>query len=172
MPQNEVFYTLFSAGYAKKPLKHDFCDFEKNECVNIDIFREFVDQNGKKIDLNKLKIGDIIFSKIDISSPNNFDAGNIIVDEGVSSCFEIVNENIYPQTRSEKTQDSIKFSNKEFKADRIISANDGFYGHATFYSPLKVILNGHCSLPAASIFSVNDEDMSDYDLEFENFTIK
>ncbi|ABS52163.1 alpha-2-macroglobulin family protein [Campylobacter hominis] len=172
LPQNEVFYTLFSAGYAKKPLKHDFCDFEKNECVNIDIFREFVDQNGKKIDLNKLKIGDIIFSKIDISSPNNFDAGNIIVDEGVSSCFEIVNENIYPQTRSKKTQDSIKFSNKEFKADRIISANDGFYGHATFYSPLKVILNGHCSLPAASIFSVNDENMSDYDLEFENFTIK
>ena len=174
MPKDEkgVFYSLLSFGYEKIPLKHiDFNpdDYDKHGPRKIKIIREFVNKNGKKVDLNSLKVGDKIFSKIRVYS--NFWAQNLAIDEAVSSCFEVVNERLYPNTRTNNTQDKAKFNHKEYLFDRVLYFPNSFSREITIFTPLNVVISGECSLPAVKAEYMQDESLNDYDLEMLNFKI-
>ena len=174
MPKDEkgVFYSLLSFGYEKIPLKHiDFNpdDYDKHGPRKIKIIREFVNKNGKKVDLNSLKVGDKIFSKIRVYS--NFWAQNLAIDEAVSSCFEVVNERLYPNTRTNNTQDKAKFNHKEYLFDRVLYFPNSFSREITIFTPLNVVISGECSLPAVKAEYMQDESLNDYDLEMLKFKV-
>ena len=170
MPKDEkgVFYSVLSFGYEKVPLKHK--DFDPSEFdkpfakfnPELKIFREFTDTNGKKVDLNSLKVGDRIFSKIKVYS--NFWVRNLAIDEAISSCFETVNERLYPSTRTKFTQDKAKFNHKEYLFDRVLYFPNDFTREITIFTPLNVVISGECSLPAVKAEYMQDESLNDYDL--------
>lgn len=177
IPKDEkgVFYSVLSFGYEKMPLKHK--DFDPSEFdkpfakfnPELKIFREFTDTNGKKVDLNSLKVGDRIFSKIKVYS--NFWVRNLAIDEAVSSCFETVNERLYPSTRTKFTQDKAKFNHKEYLFDRVLYFPSDFSREITIFTPLNVVISGECSLPAVKAEYMQDESLNDYDLETLKFKV-
>ncbi|MBP5778609.1 MAG: hypothetical protein J6W17_01410, partial [Campylobacter sp.] len=95
------------------------------------------------MDLNSLKVGDRIFSKIKVYS--NFWVRNLAIDEAVSSCFETVNERLYPSTRTKFTQDKAKFNHKEYLFDRVLYFPNDFTREITIFTPLNVVISGECS---------------------------
>ena len=172
--ENGLFYSVLSFGYEKVTPKHD--DFnanairmEKNTNKKLKIFREFVDKNGKKVDLNSLKVGDKIFSKVRIFA--NFYAYNLAVDEPISSCFEIVNERLYPNERTKATNDKIRFAHKEYLHDRVLHFPETFSDEIVFFTPINVVKSGNCRLPAIKTEYMQSEKINDYDLETLEFKV-
>lgn len=165
-----VFYSLLSFGYEAKPLKHQ--NFDSSQYYTdrqIKIYREFVDNNGKKVNLNMLKIGDRFFSKIKVYS--NFWVNNLAIDEGISSCFEAVNERLYPNIRTSNTKDKVNFNHKEYLFDRVVYFPESFDGEIEIFTPFNVVMSGVCFMPAIKAEYMQDERLNDYDLEMFKFNI-
>ena len=177
IPQDDkgVFYSVLSFGYEKTALKHknyDPSEFDKPDPKSkkqIKIYREFVDNNGKKVNLNSLKVGNQIFAKTRVFA--NFWVRNLAIDEGVSSCFEVINERLYPNIRTKATIDSAKFNHKEYLDDRVFYFPSDFMREIVIFTPLSVIISGKCSLPATKAIYMQDENLNDYDLEMLNFEV-
>lgn len=177
-PKNGLFYSLLSFGYEQIPLKHtmydkkDYIDnaYNYDRLPSLKIFREFVNNTNKIVDLNSLKVGDTIYSKVNLIS--NRYLQNVLVDEAASSCFEIINERLYPQPRGEAVTNSIGFEHVDYKDERVISFLNPFDIEVTIFTPYRVVMSGKCTLPAVKAEFMQNENISDYDLEMTHFTIK
>ncbi|CZE51464.1 alpha-2-macroglobulin family protein [Campylobacter geochelonis] len=170
-----IYYSLLSFGNEKLPLKHvmpELNDRYFNSAKSINIYREFVDINGKKVNLNDLKLNQTIFSKVQIYSNQNY-MPNVLVNEQISPCFEVINERIYGAKRGKHTTDTITFENQDIKDERVVSfLNPLDKGKMQFFTPLKVVMSGTCVLPAVKVELMQDEDLWDYDLEMESFKVE
>lgn len=167
-----VYFSVISYEKSKPALSHEysFDKFKQNGEIPMDlkIYREFVDEQGKKVNLNKLSINQKIYSKITINS--NFDG--LLINEKVPSCFEIVNEKIYGNFRNNNTQNSAVIENQEindYSVTNFIEKNDQI---VTIFTPYKVVLKGKCTLPAVVGQSYLNEQINAYDLSEYEFTIK
>ncbi|PSM51382.1 alpha-2-macroglobulin domain-containing protein [Campylobacter blaseri] len=169
-----LYYSLLSFGNEKLPIKHtlpvvndDF--YKQNEQIHI--YRDFVDIDGNRLSLNELKLNQTIFSKATLLS-NRIYVPNVLVDEQISSCFEVVNERIFGIQRKKSTKDSISFEYKDIKDYKVINFLEPIKYKQVFYTPLKVIMSGKCKLPAIKVELMQNEDLWDYDLELEEFEVK
>lgn len=133
------------------------------------IYREFLDSNGNLVDLNNLKLNDLIFSKITIDSKTL--QKDLIIHEKVPSCFEIINETIVQNIRNNKFQDTLKATFDHVNDYSITRYFDDFIQKGVIYTPLKVVLKGTCKLPAVTISKTNSDELNDYDLESLNINI-
>ena len=142
----------------------------KIEPKELDIYRVFVDEKGKELDINSLKVNDVIYSKVVINSKTMVKNG--VINEIVSSCFEPINENLSNFSKSLKN--SLQVEYKSVKDDRVLS----FYTlssdekDAVLYTPYRVRLGGKCSLGAVTTENMYNERQNDYDLAVRSFTVK
>lgn len=165
IPSSLMFVSITSDAYIPLKVKH------KKESKNLNIYRTFLDKNGEEISLNSLKINDIIYSKVEISSKNRIDIG--VINEITSACFEVVNENMTNIYRPQELKNSINLEYQTIKDDRVIS----FFSinaaeSKTMFTPYRVVLSGKCNLPAISVENMYNETQNDYDLSQKTFTIK
>lgn len=176
--KDNIYYSLYGYAYTKLDKKHqkvskkELKDYEKqakkdNGFSTLGIYREFVNQKGNKIDLNSLKVGDVVYSK---NSIYTFGIDSVLIDEGVSSCFEIINERLEPM---DSFNDASSPSQKEYLNERVLSAFDTSYTNTlNFYTKFRVIMSGKCKLPAVKVINSKYEVQNDYDLSQEEFDIK
>ncbi|MCR4941497.1 MAG: alpha-2-macroglobulin [Campylobacter sp.] len=136
---------------------------------DLDIYRSFVDQNGNPISLNSLKIGDVIYSKIELNSINTIQNG--VLYEIFSPCLEPINEELEQFKRSQNTKNNLNVEHQNIKDDRILSffrlADTG-----VLFSPYRVVLGGKCTLGVAKAENMYNEHQNDYDLEQNFFNVK
>ena len=168
VPENGAAVSLgvCASGYKKLDVNHKF------DKKGLDIYRTFVGKDGKEIDINALKVNDIIYSKLSLKT-NEF-IRNGVINETISPCLEVVNENIVPNVRTEATKNTITLEHQNIEDDRVLS----FYSLSAskdahvLYTPLRVVMSGKCMLPAVITENMYDESMSDYDLAQHEFIVK
>nr|WP_314786439.1 FixG Ig-like domain-containing protein [uncultured Campylobacter sp.] len=168
VPENgaAVYLGVSASGYKKLDVNHKF------DKKGLDIYRTFVGKDGKEIDINALKVNDIIYSKLSLKT-NEF-IRNGVINETISPCLEVVNENIVPNVRTEATKNSLTLEHQNIEDDRVLS----FYSLSAskdahvLYTPLRVVMSGKCMLPAVITENMYDESMSDYDLAQHEFIVK
>ena len=168
VPENgaAVYLGVSASGYKKLDVNHKF------DKKGLDIYRTFVGKDGKEIDINALKVNDIIYSKLSLKT-NEF-IRNGVINETISPCLEVVNENIVPNARTEATKNTITLEHQNIEDDRVLS----FYSLSAskdahvLYTPLRVVMSGKCMLPAVITENMYDESMSDYDLAQHEFIVK
>ncbi len=162
--ENKLYATILSYAYVPLEIKH------KIEPKELDIYRTFVDEKGKELGLDSLRVNDVIYSKIVINSKAMVKNG--VINEIVSSCFEPINENLSGFNKSLK--DSIELEYQSIKDDRVLSfyALDSDKRDAVLYTPYRVRLGGKCSLGAVITENMYNERQNDYDLAQRSFTVK
>ena len=161
-----VYLGVSASGYKKLAVNHKF------DKRGLDIYRTFVDKDGKEIDINALKVNDVIYSKLTLRT-NKF-IRNGVINETISPCFEVINENIVPNARTEDTKSSLTLEHQNIEDDRVLSFYSLYYkdDKNTLYTPLRVVMSGKCMLPAVITENMYDESMSDYDLSQHEFIVK
>ena len=161
---NKLYAAILSYAYLPLEIKH------KIEPKELDIYRVFVDEKGKELGLDSLKINDVIYSKVVINSKTMVKNG--VINEIVSSCFEPINENLSNFSKSLKN--SLQVEYKSVKDDRVLSfyTLSGDEKDAVLYTPYRVRLGGKCSLGAVTTENMYNERQNDYDLAQRSFTVK
>ena len=162
--ENKLYATILSYAYVPLEIKH------KIEPKELDVYRTFVDEKGKELGLDSLRVNDVVYSKIVINSKAMVKNG--VINEIVSSCFEPINENLSGFNKSLK--DSIELEYQSIKDDRVLSfyALDSDKREAVLYTPYRVRLGGKCSLGAITTENMYNERQNDYDLAQRSFTVK
>ncbi|NLK66416.1 MAG: hypothetical protein GX282_02955 [Campylobacteraceae bacterium] len=151
------YYSFVSYGYEEQPIKHQF----DNKSLNI--YREFVDMDGNLVDLSSIKLNNIIFAKITLSSLAYY--SDVLVHQKAPSCLEIVNERIVQNIRTNKHRDSAYFSYTDISDTAITNFLEPFSGERVFYVPFRAVLKGSCVLPEVRVERMYDETINNYDLE-------
>ncbi|WP_314040069.1 alpha-2-macroglobulin [Campylobacter showae] len=161
-----VYLGVSASGYKKLGVNHKF------DKRGLDIYRTFVDEDGKEIDINALKVNDVIYSKLTLRTDKFIRNG--VINETISPCFEVINENIVPNARTEATKSSLTLEHQNIEDDRVLSFYSLYYNddEDTLYTPLRVVMSGKCMLPAVITENMYDESMSDYDLAQHEFIVK
>ncbi|MGH1601643.1 alpha-2-macroglobulin family protein [Campylobacter majalis] len=162
----EMFASYISNAYITPKINH------KNDSAKpLNIYRTYIDKDGKDIDINNLKINELIYSKLEISSKDNIEVG--VINEIISPCFEVVNENLQGDMRTQKTTNTLNTTHQIIKDDRVLSFfNIANNQTATLYTPMRVMLSGKCQMPAVSIENMYNQAQNDYDLQMNEIVIK
>ncbi|HHB94541.1 MAG TPA: hypothetical protein ENK88_05320, partial [Campylobacterales bacterium] len=129
---------------------------------NLSIKREFLDEQGKRVNLKELKQGDTIYSKVTIENYGKINS--VVVNERIPACLSIVNSRIKNETPNKKFQNiNINQEYKEIRDDRVLNfidlAKTQKYNKQTkkyitkqtkgvIFTPLLVTTKGVCKIPA------------------------
>lgn len=162
--ENKFFAGISSSAYVPLEVKHAL------EPKELDIYRIFVNKDGKELNLSNLKVNDVIYSKITLNSKSPIRNG--VINEMISPCFEVVNENLSGFTRSEQTKNDIDLEYQSIKDDRVISFYNLESKKATLFTPYRVVMSGKCTLPAVITENMYNDTQNDYDLAQKSFTVK
>ncbi|PID47101.1 MAG: hypothetical protein CR967_05590 [Proteobacteria bacterium] len=172
IPQNKnwINYNFSVYQYLPKPVKHDNISKSKK---TLSIYREFLSEKGEKLDLKNLKLGQTIYSLVALKAKE--DINNVVVNEQIPSCFEIINERLSKRKRP----DYIK-NTKNFKADFVDIRDDRILTFTSlkkdqivgFGTPMQVTTKGKCLLPPILTEAMYDERISDYDLKVTQTEVK
>lgn len=165
-----VNYNFSVMAYLPKPIKHQAIKKAKKPLL---IYREFVDEGGKKVNLKALKVGQKLYSKVSIVADE--DIKNIVINEQVPSCFEIINERMNGLKRSNAVKNSENFKPDyvDIRDDRVLSfVSLKADNEVVFFTPLQITTKGECLLPPILSEAMYDERINDYDLEIKSLHVK
>ena len=167
-------YTVEVSGYLPQPVT--LHKKKKKKPLRIDT--AFVNQEGKNIDLNHLKRGELLYEKVTLTNIDKLD--NIVVVERIPSCFEIKNERLDQTVRPKAIQNSQNFNPdyQDIRDDRLLTfidlpAGTHFNGQngkrnkkkpnvTTFYTPIRVTAKGTCQMPSTFCEAMYDSRIYDY----------
>ncbi len=165
-----------SMSYSIELIKH-LPKVIKNKIVltkELSIARQFINEDGKNIDIQNLIQGEKIYSKVKIV--NNGEIDNVVVSQRVPACLSIVNNRIKNQ-KAKYRDVNINQENKEIRDDRVLNfinlskktifskeenrtitiPNTGI-----IYTPFMVTSQGECQLPAVITEAMYDTRTYDY----------
>ena len=155
--------------------------FTKKE---LSIVREFIDAQGNKVNLNDLKQGTKIYSKIQIA--NYAALKQVVVNQKVPACLSIVNNNIknnkalfkdknidldYKEIRDDRVLHFVNLKKKE-KYDNVLKKHISLQNIGVLYTPFIVSTKGICQLPAVITEAMYDTRIYDYAKEERKIMIK
>ena len=184
-PQNStVNYTIEVSNYLEKPRFHKPL---KAQTGVLKVSRNYVDAQGKAVDLNALHVGDLIYSKVSIQSSKAIK--NVVISDRFASAFEIVNERLGAHKRSHKVQNSPNFraDYQDIRDNQMLTFLSLPKGRRsydpvsrryvfnspvqTFYTPLRVVSSGTFKAPALVTEAMYDGRIHAYDKEYGVVTI-
>jgi len=150
----------------------------------LSIKREFIDENGNKVNLNKLIQGDKLYSKVTIV--NYGEIKNVVVSQRVPACFTIINNNIkakdakfkdeninqeYREIRDDRVLHFINLRKKE-EYSRSLKKSVIIENRGVIYMPFMATSIGECKLPALITEAMYDTRIHAYAKEAESVTVK
>jgi len=144
----------------------------KNSLSNnrpLSIKREFIDKESNLVDLNNLKQGDTIYSKITIQNLKKL--SNIVINHRIPACMNIQNDRIAKIKSNDFQNINVKITNKDIRDDRVLYfidlpySNKNKVNQAVIYTKLNITTKGVYNLPAVTIEAMNDSRINDYTLE-------
>ncbi|MEJ5165785.1 MAG: MG2 domain-containing protein, partial [Thermoanaerobaculia bacterium] len=120
---------------------------EKEEYRNLRIQTKFFDENGREIDVKKLKSGDVIYEKIELQlfGSENYIALSQILPGG----WEPINLRLLNLSLPPWISDPSIPSYTDIRDDRVNMFLDspGYQGNFFFYIPIKVVTRGKFTFP-------------------------
>ncbi|NOZ91188.1 MAG: hypothetical protein GXO60_07905 [Epsilonproteobacteria bacterium] len=138
----------------------------------LSIKREFIDESSHKVNLNHLKQGDTIYSKVTIANYGKIN--NVVVNQRVPACLSILNSNTiskkfeninineeYQDIRDDRVLDFINLAKKE-KYDKYSKKYVMQQNRGVIFTPLLVTTEGICKVPAVIAEAMYDSSINDY----------
>ncbi len=178
---NAMSYTIELVKHLPKKLKNSLSKGKK-----LSIKREFIDENSHKVNLNSLKQGDKIYSKVTIS--NYGKVQNVVVNQRVPACLTILNSRIQNETPNEKFKNiNINQKYRDIRDDRVLDFIDlpkkQKYNRSSkryiikenrgvIFTPLLVTTKGECQIPAVIAESMYDSRINDYAKGVDKIIVK
>lgn len=156
---------------------------ELSKTKELSIMREFIDTNGRPVNLNQLQQGNIIYSKVTLA--NYGQLNQVIVNERVPACFSIINSNVnnqedkfqnenihqeYREIRDDRVLNFINLQKKEVY-DKGLKKYLLVENRGVIYTPLMVSTVGECLLPAVITEAMYDTRINDYAKEANTITV-
>ena len=149
----------------------------------LSIQREFINEDGKNIDIQNLIQGEKIYSKVKIV--NNGEIKNVVVSQRVPACLSIVNNSIknqkskykdvninqeYREIRDDRVLNFINLARKE-KFNKELNRTIVIPNKGIIYTPFMVTSQGECRLPAIIIEAMYDTRISNYAKEADKIVV-
>ncbi|MDI6751789.1 MAG: MG2 domain-containing protein [bacterium] len=123
-----------------------FPEYEKG----INLSRVYLDRNGKKIDIDRLKQGDIIVVKISAKAEKE-NLQNVIICDMLPSGLEIENPRLSARATIPWVEEQAKADYLDMRDDRLLLYTTLSYNNwTTFYYTLRVVTEGEFILPPVS----------------------
>jgi alpha-2-macroglobulin len=148
----------------------------------IEVTREFIDKDGKPVDLKNLVQGSRIYSKMNIINFKEID--NVVINQRFPACMEIINSRVSKGSHK-FNNNSISLDNKDIRDDRVLyflSLEEGKHiknypiyissRTTTIYTPLIVTTKGEFGLPAVIVESMYDPKAKNYVKEVHTVVVK
>ena len=157
---------------------------ELDEDKELSIKRQFIDENGEKVDLNNLTQGDKIFSRVTVSNYGKIN--QVVINQRIPACFEIVNNNI-KEKKARFENENMNIEHKEIRDDRILHfvnlpkksvwntslrKDEIIQNIGSFYSEFVASSIGECKLPAVITEAMYDTRINDYAKEANKVVVK
>jgi uncharacterized protein YfaS (alpha-2-macroglobulin family) len=119
----------------------------KEEYRNMKIKTTFLDENGLKVDEKNLKMGSIIYEKIEIELFNS--EKHIAISQILPGGWEPINFRLLNLNMPQWAQEPFKPSYVDIRDDRVNIFLDypEYQRQFTFYIPIKVVIRGKFILP-------------------------
>jgi len=147
----------------------------------VNIKRDFIDRDGKLVDISNLKQGEMIYSKLTITNTNNY--ANMIINHRIPACLDIDNMRLNKSSNTPFKNSNISINNSDIRDDRVLyfanlpkakkSKKLGVNrNEATIYTPLMVTTKGECQLPAVTIEAMYDSRINDYAKQSELIEVR
>ncbi len=155
-----------------------------NDEKELSIKRQFIDENGNKIDLNNLIQGEKFFSKVTLSNYGKID--QVVISQRIPACFEIVNNNI-KEKKAKFKNENMNIQHKEIRDDRILhfvnlpkktkwnsslKKDEILENRGSFYAEFVASSIGECKLPAVITEAMYDTRINDYAKEAKEVIVK
>lgn len=149
----------------------------------LSIMREFINEDGKNIDIQNLIQGEKIYSKVKIVNSGKIE--NVVVNQRVPACLSIVNGSIknqkakykdinidqeYREIRDDRVLNFINLAKKE-KFSKELNRTITLPNSGTIYTPFMVTTKGACSLPAIITEAMYDTRINDYAKEADRVMV-
>ncbi len=151
--------------------------------------REFIDAEGKVIDLKNLEQGSKIYSKIIVANYPKME--NVVLSQRIPACMDIVNTRISKSKNTPFKDVNLQLDYKDIRDDRVLhfmrldedKRSEVIPGtkkrkytlmqrQTVIYTPLIVTTIGECHLPAVTIEMMYDSRVNDYVKETETIIVK
>ncbi len=156
---------------------------------DLSVMREFIDAEGGDVDLKNLEQGSKIYSMITIG--NYPQMNNIVLNQRIPSCMDIVNTRISKSTHMPFEDENLLLDYKDIRDDRVLHfihlAKDEIsenipgtnkrkttvlQNKTVIYTPLIVTTIGECHLPALTIEMMYNSRVNDYAKQSETIIVK
>ena len=171
-------YNIDVYQYLPKEIKHHQSLQNTKE---LNIRRSYVNEKGVELDLQDLAVGDLIYSKVEVQSPQRLQ--NIVISDRIPACFEIINERVHAHKRTQEVENPALFwaDYQDIRDDRVLSflslpvpTNYKTYtsNAMNYFTPLRVTTAGECVLPAILTEAMYDSRITDYDKEVNLIYVK
>ena len=149
----------------------------------LSIEREFINEDGKNIDIQNLIQGEKIYSKVKIV--NYGEIKNVVVSQRVPACLSIVNNNInnqkakykdinidqeYREIRDDRVLNFINLAKKE-KYSKEVKRTITIANQGVIYTPFMITTKGECRLPAIITEAMYDTRINDYAKEADKIVV-
>ncbi|MDP8239616.1 MAG: alpha-2-macroglobulin [Candidatus Hatepunaea meridiana] len=122
----------------------------REEDKGIEVRRRYLNTNGKEIDLNKIKHGEMIVAEINIYSSQQ-KVENLIIDDRLPACFEIENPRLESRATLSwlpKDKDTLIPDYMDIRDERLLLFADIPKGQRLkYYYALRVVTRGSFTLP-------------------------
>lgn len=140
----------------------------------ISLKKDIVDENGKTISSDNIKVGDLVYSHITITSSQ--DLQNTIIADKLASCFEIVNERLLPNFKRPKAVHNsfnLKIDHNEIRDSQgLFFANLKERKTYEIFTPIRAVTKGKCVLPASLAEAMYDNRIKAYANDIKSINVK
>ncbi|MEA1953745.1 MAG: alpha-2-macroglobulin family protein [Campylobacterota bacterium] len=171
-----------------KPLPRELKN-ELSSSKDLSIKREFIDVDGKEIELNNLEQGSKIYSKVTVA--NYPKMKNVVLSQRIPACMDIVNSRISKSSNTPFKDQNLLLDYKDIRDDRVLhfihldeeKVSEIVAGSkkkktrlvqskTVIYTPLIVTTIGECKLPAITIEKMYDSRVNDYAKQVKSVVVK
>ncbi len=144
---------------------------------DLSLKREFIDVDGKKVDLKDLEQGSKIYSKVTIA--NYPKMKNVVLSQRIPACMDIVNTRVFKSENIPFQDENLLLDYKDIRDDRVLyfihlskQKSKDMPNKTVIYTPLIVTTVGECKLPAVTIEMMYNSRVSNYAKEMQNIVVK
>jgi uncharacterized protein YfaS (alpha-2-macroglobulin family) len=156
---------------------------------DLSIRREFIDMNGKSVDLKNLEQGSKIYSKITVANYSKIE--NMVLNQRIPACMDIINTRITKSANTPFKDKNLLLDYKDIRDDRVLyflhldqktkyepvpGTNKRkrivLQNRTVLYTPLIVTTVGECHLPAVTIEAMYDSRVNDYAKEIDTIIVR
>ena len=153
-----------------KPVDLPVNNLDSNTNAPIVIKSNYVDENGKLIDVNNIELGQKLYIEVELSSNKRIE--NVAVTIKIPAGFEILNKRLFKDGNHQLKTESYSPDYEDYRDDRFLTFLTTNITTTKFNIPVSAVTKGTFTNPASYIEAMYDSRINNYYKAHKTVTIK